>query len=981
VGIKVSNKIKNPSKSVSLYNATSFGSNAPTNTPFFEYDVAGPIDFMRYRMNRIWNLKPEETDVAVYIATPQAIEISEFGSNQSLGYTIQSVSQTGLSFRKKENVVIRYNPVDIGECGNLPEPGIDGAQDKWLKVLEDGQGLTTHARNIAGGNIGPHGIISTFADGKLRDGNTPIKFDDQVFRYGIPLDSKKVRDNSYGSLSVAEASVVPNYNFYIQTYESILTQEDPTKEPHESMLPSLYSFLSVMENENDKRRRGMRSTEYDPATINTVFEKHITLERQLKETRIATLVTYNAGARAQTVEADVSKGDYFDKYAYAFSDGVKGTPDPAWRAGQNPLAERFKHQIVPSSNNQMFAEFSDVRQRFPMSCDIEFSTADTPNNEVISLFEETEMTAMFIKGFVDNTWGASSSMGYNLISSGGLPFIPDPTTYTETAFKPYENGSEQRVPSSSLDCWDLLAPNGWLTQITRPSDERGRTRQIVGSQNAQAAFGPDYYGQVEKGVFLGAYDQEVEDAQNNVATAMLRNLMSTAFKAKMQDLIYDKTRTWKQIVGGIGVYESLNMGGRERQIAGGSTNVEQATRRTISSPSAPETAYHETIFYIVEKWSVRADGTPDEKVQSFYFPNSSTFTDYKFSDTQVKYGKKYIYRIYAMEMVFGTRYWYQLDQAPIANSLHWQQEISPSQAKICVLTEPSLKMVKVPYYQKEVVMMDDPPVFPGVEVITYQNVRNQILFWMTGNSGEYDLNPIAIQPGDSEAIESLRMSQEVGPLEPIRFKSDDHARFFEVFRIDKKPSSYSDFIGNKIAHVDTKVDLDNGCQFSTSGEWIDKTISPNTTYYYIFRTIDNHGHFSNPSPVYELQMVYDGYAPYLLRNVYSLDENQPPPQKVAKKFTKYIHIKPALTQRVVDEEASGLINPDGTKIVDDTGCLTRVLGVDGSKIELGTADQTLWNKLIKVRVRSRKTGKKIDLNIKFTKKHTKIEKTGNNNLC
>ena len=74
------------------------------------------------------------------------------------------------------------------------------------------------------------------------------------------------------------------------------------------MLPSLYSFLSVMENEDDKRERSQfRITEYNPATINTVFEKHITLERQLKETRIATLVTYNAGARAQTVEADVSK--------------------------------------------------------------------------------------------------------------------------------------------------------------------------------------------------------------------------------------------------------------------------------------------------------------------------------------------------------------------------------------------------------------------------------------------------------------------------------------------------------------------------------------------------------------------------------------------------------------------------------------------------------------------------------------------------
>jgi len=545
------------------------------------------------------------------------------------------------------------------------------------------------------------------------------------------------------------------------------------------------------------------------------------------------------------------------------------------------------------------------------------------------------MSAMFIKDFVDDKWGTKSTMGYNLISSGGLPFIPDPTTYTETAFKPYSGQSAQLVPSSSLECWDLFSQDGWLTKIENSS------------------YLP--YGQVEKGVFLGKFDQEVEQAANPAANLMTQRLMETVFIAKMKGMIQNKTRTWKQIVGG-------------------SFNGETAIN--------PQTAYHETVFYVVEKWSVKADGTPDDILQNFYFPNSSTFTNYKFSDTQVKYGKKYIYRIYAMEMVFGTKYWYKLDAAPTAHpdDLHWQQVIEPNQARICVLSEPTLKMVKVPYYQKQVIMMDDPPVWPDIEVITYQNVRDQLVFWMTGNSGEYELNPIAIQPTDAAAISELRMSQEVGSLDPIRFKSDDHARFFEVFRTDTKPSHYSDFIGKKVAHIDTSIDLGQQCQFSTSGEWIDKTISPNKTYYYIFRTIDNHGHFSNPSPVYELQMVYDGYAPYLLRNVYSLDDNPPPPQKPAKKFTKYIHIKPALTQRVIDEKASGLIDADGSKKVNSTGCLT-ALGDEGNWIRLGTADQTLWNKLIKIRVRSRKTGKKIDFNIKFTKKHTKIEKTGNNNLC
>ena len=132
-------------------------------------------------------------------------------------------------------------------------------------------------------------------------------------------------------------------------------------------------------------------------------------------------------------------------------------------------------------------------------------------------------------------------------------------------------------------------------------------------------------------------------------------------------------------------------------------------------------------------------------------------------------------------------------------------------------------------------------------------------------------------------------------------------------------------------------------------------------------------------------MVYDGYAPFLLRKVYDLDENAPPPQKPVKKFTKYIYIKPAVAQRVVNEIASKMQDSDGNKrpTVDVLGGLTELqkLEPSGQWIKLGVRDQSLWDKAMKIRVISKKTGKKIDLNIKFTKKYTDFEDDGNNNLC
>ena len=43
---------------------------------------------------------------------------------------------------------------------------------------------------------------------------------------------------------------------------------------------------------------------------------------------------------------------------------------------------------------------------------------------------------------------------------------------------------------------------------------------------------------------------------------------------------------------------------------------------------------------------------------------------------------------------------------------------------------------------------------------------------------------------------------------------------------------------------------------------------PNTKYYYTFRCVDFHGAFSNPTSIYEVEMVDDGGSVYPLINSY-----------------------------------------------------------------------------------------------------------------
>jgi hypothetical protein len=80
---------------------------------------------------------------------------------------------------------------------------------------------------------------------------------------------------------------------------------------------------------------------------------------------------------------------------------------------------------------------------------------------------------------------------------------------------------------------------------------------------------------------------------------------------------------------------------------------------------------------------------------------------------------------------------------------------------------------------------------------------------------------------------------------------------------------------------------------------------------------------------------------------------------------KYLHIIPSLAQALVNPEKSGLVNEDGMPI--DSALLS-----DGN-IQLGFQESPIWGKRFKVRLTSKQTGRKLDLNIKFDQKHITTE--------
>lgn len=428
---------------------------------------------------------------------------------------------------------------------------------------------------------------------------------------------------------------------------------------------------------------------------------------------------------------------------------------------------------------------------------------------------------------------------------------------------------------------------------------------VIGNQQAEAPTAtlvPEEFD----GVFLGLNNKDMEDAVNQ----FYNNLTSVIFDGKLKKIMRAKTRTYQEIMEG-------------------------------------KLAHSESVMYGIEKSDVNGN-----VIQYFYLPNSNEIDIQRFIDTQVQYGKRYTYKVFVWELVFGNVYKYEEAEYP--------EDDRFGEVDIRVVNAPSIKLFEIPYFEYSNRIMDKPPVQPDVELVPYLGVNNKIKINLRPNTGAYNLEPIIFEPSEESLIESMLINQErdYGELEgKLEYRSDDQASLYEVYRLDFHPTSYSDFVGNKLKDVNPDVNLLQPGS-ATSASTIDKLV-PNKKYWYTFRSIDNHDHISYPSPVYQVEIVDDDGAIYPLIEV--VDFKKETLTQNAKGLKKIMQISPAFPHTLLD-----------TDMLEE---LDSVIGEwnNPSRFKLGVEDDSVWGKTFKIRLTSKKTGKKIDLKVKFEHKHLKID--------
>ena len=420
--------------------------------------------------------------------------------------------------------------------------------------------------------------------------------------------------------------------------------------------------------------------------------------------------------------------------------------------------------------------------------------------------------------------------------------------------------------------------------------------------------------------------------------------------------------------------------------------MEKVTKQKVGALSTKKTrsyldilkgkaAHGEIVLYKIAKHAVIGDSIDPSPLQQIYLSNSNEISEFIYNDTQVVYGKEYKYVIYAYTVVFGTEYVALPPRSAVSstsNTKFFKNLGGTFEAKAKVMTRPSVQLIEIPYYGLEfdepasVFIFDDPPMPPNIDIGGYRGVNDKILISLSNNFGSMITEPIALEDGDNDIFDKARryqsLSKKLVAQNKIRFQSDDPSAAFQVFRIGpnpvtgetKKPSSYSDFKGKKIKTV--------AYPGSDSASYVDR-LQPNVKYYYIFRTIDVHGNISNPTVPYEVEMVSEPgskLAYVIVREASFLDKIKPTYKKSLKRF---MHIDPrdqhkyTTVTSLEDIDAEAVNNsPPPLGIVADPLFV--------KKEHAGKARPRKF----KVRLTSKRSGKKIDINVKFVHEHDKLKK-------
>jgi len=327
----------------------------------------------------------------------------------------------------------------------------------------------------------------------------------------------------------------------------------------------------------------------------------------------------------------------------------------------------------------------------------------------------------------------------------------------------------------------------------------------------------------------------------------------------------------------------------------------------------------EYVLYKIEKFI----GEETNPVQTIWCHDKSLK---HFYDYQIKLGELYRYKISSYVVIYGT-------SSSVIEVKENKNSVSADFSFV-----PSYRIAEVAFGENRVKNLSNPQMPPYVKFMNESSATNKIKIYLDLKNAAKKSNFIEVRNTDSDIISNIKRDEEG----KIQFEYQIEDGKFEVFRLAKKPKEYIDFENAKVLEVRNKI--------SSTSVVFNHDVMPNKKYYYMFRSINISGVPSNPTPVYEIELIKDASSSKIVVNTISMEPVERP--KNDKKFKSLLQITPAFEQAIFDDLQENITDMDTFK--------KKI-----NNLPLGVADDKVWGKKFKVRVKSKDTGKIVDLNIKF----------------
>ena len=734
------------------------------------------------------------------------------------------------------------------------------------------------------------------------------KFVDVAFEMWWPfgdLPGNQLQPDFGPSVRSLHVKIEPSHNFSIKSYENTILNNDVWEAglPQayglsllpESLLPNLYVFASELD--TPMASAGLS----EPMGR---FKKLINLVDDNGNEHISGIFVDQL-RQGYKVENDV--GQYFEKWSSAINTVISGGLESTHIFSN--LKTSYKTLMFPYSNLKLLDGQEDHGRLFPMHIKINFQTGD--KTRVSDMLRDSKYYSQLLLQLSDG----DLTDQVRTPGGGGIPVDPWQKLGSEWSFADWVDPPCDFLENymSTGRMYDLSAHMYWHMVQMFPAHSAGMVLDRLDSDTRWETF-------------LGRYSEE------------LQAIRSPEYRLMM-------------------LLAGIKLGADLGEIS--LPTCDGGEWRSFQELLQGKTAYNETLLYKMTK----INETTGEK-QYIWFPNSSEIDVLSYIDTQVKPDTPYRYIIEAWQLVVGNRYEYKVSEVGGGT----QPALDPYNARLCILNEPVLQIIPVPFYDSirdypnGIRVMPRPPVRPDVNIIPYRGISDRVLIWLNGNVGDYWEPPISILPDDQAKFDNLLTAYgrnlSGGPvLDELNFKNDSNIAEFQVFRITKKPRTYSDY-------KDAKP-LKLVANDATATSFVDG-IRPNKKYYYIFRAVDEYGYVSNPSSVYEVENEKINDDTYLHINI--LDMFLDPQRQISKSGRRFLQIKPAFLQTKLNSDVlDGIWSWDGSK----ENPVLRQRDNNNTNIELGNfVEKSIWGessqqKKYKIRLRSKHSGKKIDFNFKF----------------